>query len=258
VDDRKRIIVTFEEPDAPAVLLDVVAKVREDFRFSQKSIRFRRSEYSPKTAGNDGNQLMEVEICQYYGDVATDLSARTSAEWISCQLVPVAPPDQGFDDSVVSKWILKVDVTPHGMTPGNHRGTVDIVQLKSGVRLGPIIVDLEIRPPVVCVPSQVFFGECMPAKCSTRELQLQFANVDSGSAISADDIDVTHTFSDRLTVAISENRNGRMTLRAELTPDSRASTIDGEIRLHFHSGFPDVVIPVLGFVKNAEQSSRTK
>ncbi|MEX2121948.1 MAG: DUF1573 domain-containing protein [Pirellulales bacterium] len=246
-DDQRLLHVHFAERGAPAISLQVRAKVRELISFSSPAILF-------GAIGSNANAQAHFDILNYSVTPWSSVRVLPTAEWLTCDIRPELSlnPSAG-PGGPRQAWRVIVNVRTKDLDIGPHQGHIDVaVQTSNGPLVRRQKAILEVYPPVTVVPSQLFFGQIAARESVARKLLLRFIARELPDTVRH--IHIRHDVGDELTVTTERISNTMHQVVAELAPETgRSRSLRGAVYISFGNGFPELKVPVTATVEGAAE-----
>jgi hypothetical protein len=142
-DERRRVVVHFENPLAPIVELVIVAKVRKKVSVLPTKLVFDEFEGS--------SSIFEaIAIENHSGEKWRDLSVSNSLPWVKAVVVDASDPTAGYQS-----FRVEVEINLGKLEPGNNQAELvvnAVTQAGENVEIPIVPINAAVRPNVIVLP----------------------------------------------------------------------------------------------------------
>lgn len=169
-DDRRRIVIHFEDPRAPLVALYVSARVRNKHSVIPARLMFDDFEGS-------GPRFGSVTIENHSGVNWRNVNVTKPKKWGKVSVAQVGDTLDEFQT-----FRLDFEVQTNDILRGLHRQDIGLTANLAGnlsVDLPDLPITVSIRPNVTCSPSNLFLGRCNPNDEIPKRVALRILNEDT-------------------------------------------------------------------------------
>ncbi len=237
-DDRRSVIIEFEEANVPPIKLAVFARIRAPLTVSNSKLVF--------NAVGLGNEMEKrLKITNFSPSEWESLTCESSADWLTVTTGLVEQIEK-LEPEARQAWQARVKVQTEGLRPGKHDAEIRIDPRCADVEPSVVAVELTVISPVRAIPSELFFGT---AKVG-QQVHSSVSVLLSSDLESLDLTEATtkHEMGDSLRVELKQASVRRWEVRATLMPQQVGMMDDAITIADPASRFPDLVIPVVSYV----------
>lgn len=237
-DDTRKVVVLFEEREAPPLFLVIRAKIREAMTVTPSRVAYRQ-------LGKGLLGVAGVEV-QNFGDVDWQgILVEPSEAWLSARAVAIK--NLAKDARPRQSWRVTVRADSTGLSPGEHRGVIVVKPVGTAGVTRDIPVCATITSAMTAIPGQLFFGKVTVGDAVTQRITVGFAPEAIPS--SPNDVLLEHNIGDQLRVYWSKSEGEFWELVAELTPKHVGEMPGAKLTVRFADvTMPRVEVPIYAVV----------
>ncbi|HEX7375759.1 MAG TPA: DUF1573 domain-containing protein [Pirellulales bacterium] len=240
--DSRALTISFAEADAPVIVLEVRATVRDEM-----------SCFPPEVTLNGGPSSSitgTFEIHNFSDFEWSSVAAVPSADWVNVRCTKTytaSTPLQDAPPSPREVWRAMVTADLKRAGFGYHTVPVALHACNAAIdreSTASLRVQTHVSSPVAAIPGQFFFGEVEVGKRSHRSIVLRF-NLEELSPRNADAILVKHNLGDTFSITRMHRRGRYWDITATLKAHDDTSQVSGEATIAFPgTSLPALVLPI--------------
>ena len=239
--DQRRIVVLFEEAQAPRVVLHVRARVRESMTRVPPKLEL-------LDLGKGKSSQTNLEVQNFSDHDWKSISLQPSADWLAASSTPL---DFDRDGEQWPRQIWRITVTADASTMGvgAHHGHIEVTAEGPEKLFHRIPVHASVISTVIAIPEQIFFGKVTTGESTSRSVTLRF----SPDAVpeSQEQIRLQHSLGDQLQLEWSRTEGQSWELSAAFTPDGSRQVSGQKVTISFSDPeLPSLMIPIYAFVED--------
>ena len=240
-DDRRQLVLTFEEPWARPIALTVTARIRRPLTLSLDQISFGRI-----AQGYSSTNVLQVE--NFSDKDWTSISTTCNAQWITTSAPRLQKTPKAMDQPRQA-WQIDVTATPDKSAVGECNA--DLVVVPAGVDVPEaqqVHLSADFAAPIVASPAQLFFGEVKPGRTYKASTTLFFSP--GYQPPGKDTVKFQHSLGDNLQLEWKNVTSEHWDLEASLTPTEKLGPDDKFLTIRFFgSDTHDIKLPIYVLLK---------
>lgn len=241
--DKKGIMVLFEEPKSLQILLTVTAEVRELMTCLPKELEL-------LDLGKDVSSQTDFEVQNFSDHDWQSISVTPSVKWLSASPIHV-DIDARERELPRQEWRVSVNVDTSAMSVGDHHAKIEVTAKGDDEVNYTIPVYCRISSPLVAIPEQLFFGKVIVGKSSTCNITLRFAP--DAIPPKQERVHFQHDLGEELELTWLKTDGQSWELGATFTPKGHNQIADKKVTISFSDPeLPHLVLPIYAFLDDAE------
>ena len=159
--NRQKVVVDFQNPEAPMLIFEVLAIRVRDFAASTERIAV-----DPVVRGK--RYKRPIDVFNNTADIWSGISAAADVPWLHLTTENVSP--DATRPWCKQQWLIWAAIDSKKLGLGKHNGTVSIrpgLGARTENKSLTVAVDASVAPGLQVIPSQFFLGDSRPTKSAT-------------------------------------------------------------------------------------------
>jgi hypothetical protein len=227
--ERRKVYVEFDEPEAPLMVLVLKARVRRLVTCEPEELLISAA---PGHSQPTSSSFMVFNFGLEHWD---SVAVNPLVEWMtaSAQQIPVhVSPRQ--DGMPTQAFRVDISVKTESLPPGSHSGHIALERVGANApeATARMLVQVKVQERLRAIPSGLFFGECRYGEAMTRALQVVLSSDAGSSGAPAVRVPVKLKGSVDLELERVSARVWRLTAQL-VVPDNCRGIIDETVSLSF-------------------------
>lgn len=238
-DDKRSVVLCFEEPNVPNVVLVVLAKVRESLTCVPAKLEL-------TNLGKGQLRQTNFEVHNFSDHDWESITLTPSASWLTVSSTPLAVADNA--ESPRQAWRITVTANAEAMSSGSHDAEIGVTSIGGDKISGRLPVYASVISPVSAIPEQLFFGKVAVGESVSRSITLRFAP--DAMPKSHESVVLKHDLGRQLQLAWSRTDGDSWELTGTLLPDGREQIAGRTLTIAFPGQkMPTLELPIYVFME---------